>query len=136
MIVMGYLHWTDGDGTKKTFHQDLKPFDVVFNADWLRTIVPPRTKTVPMNDVPASFLEALAELAGAFRLYRETVGHDAVLVGGAATVLYTAGAFSSGDFAFIVIAEQVFGNVMATFGFFKKTRTGRFHLVNPHPQHP
>lgn len=133
---MGYLHWTDGDGTKKTFHQDLKPFDVLFNADWLRTIVPPRTKTVPMNDVPASFLEALAELAGAFRLYRETVGHDAVLVGGAATVLYTAGAFSSGDFDFVVIDDQVFGNVMAKCGFIKETRSGRLHIGYYHPQHP
>jgi len=72
-----------------------------------------------MNDVPASFLEALAELAGAFRLYRAAVGHDAVLVGGAATVLYTAGAFSSGDFDFVIIDDAVFGDSMIEQGFIK-----------------
>ncbi|AQS85348.1 MAG: hypothetical protein ABF876_01110 [Acetobacter aceti] len=86
--------------------------------------------------IPISFLDALSELAGVFGIYKQETGHDAVLVGGAATVLYTAGVFSSGDFDFIVIDDALFEKAMLRSGFIKEDRQGRLRMGYYHPMHP
>jgi hypothetical protein len=48
--------------------------------------------------LPRDYLAALEILGRVFVAYRAKTGHSAVLVGGAATAIYTDGAFMSGDF--------------------------------------
>ncbi len=47
--------------------------------------------------LPDGYIAALEQLGTAFQTYYQRTGHHAVLVGGAATAIYTAGAFPSGD---------------------------------------
>lgn len=86
--------------------------------------------------VPEEFLAALEVLAGACATYRDITGTEAVLVGGAATVLYTEGAFNSGDFDLVAMNDPVFNQAMTAHGFKKEDRSGHLMFGFYHPDHP
>ena len=54
--------------------------------------------------LPDDYIAALERLAFAFTSYRQRTGGTAVLVGGAATAIYTAGQFPSADFDIVAAA--------------------------------
>ena len=86
--------------------------------------------------LPPAYLLALELLGQVFLAYEETSGHPAVLVGGAATAIYTDGAFMSGDFDIVVGADETFADLMKQFGFVKEDRLGFLHVGYYHPAHP
>ncbi len=86
--------------------------------------------------MPDGYLEALQRLALALADYHARTGDDAVLVGGAAVTLYTAGWFPSGDFDLVAASTTVFDAVMAGQGFRPEDRPGRLRIGYHHPDHP
>jgi hypothetical protein len=72
----------------------------------------------------ADYLAALEVLARVFTAYREKTGHTAVLVGGAATAIYTAGQFPSGDFDIVAHDDAAFEAAMLAHGFNKEDQPG------------
>lgn len=68
-------------------------------------------------EFPADYLEALDALGVAFSGYEAETGAVAVLVGGAATALQTAGAFMSADFDVIAADDDAFARAMISAGF-------------------
>ncbi|WP_261763204.1 hypothetical protein [Asaia bogorensis] len=89
-----------------------------------------------LMSIPDDFWHCLDALGIVCEAYRSGTGHDAVLVGGAATVIYTAGAFSSGDFDFVVINDQAFDQAMIASGFRREDRCGKLRVGYYHPDHP
>ena len=86
--------------------------------------------------IPKDFEEALCKLAEACGIYKELTGALAVLVGGAATAIYTAGRFMSGDFDIVAADDESFDNAMSHTGFVKEHRSGRLLIGYYHPDHP
>ncbi len=67
--------------------------------------------------LPADYLDALGKLATAFAAYEASTGRSAVLVGGGAAALHTAGAFMSSDFDIVAGDDEAFAGAMAEAGF-------------------
>ena len=86
--------------------------------------------------LPASYIAALARLGRVFQAYRARTGHTAVPVGGAATAIYTAGMFPSGDFDVVAANGAGFDAVMVGHGFIREHRAGRLLIGFYHPDHP
>ncbi|MGA9868445.1 MAG: hypothetical protein WBQ75_18620 [Acetobacteraceae bacterium] len=88
---------------------------------------------MPLAPEYTAILEVLAE---ACSLYRQKTGHDAVLVGGAATAIYTDGAFPSGDFDFVTADDAAFRKALRETGFRPERRAGHLLIGFYHPNHP
>lgn len=86
--------------------------------------------------LPDSYIAALTYLGRAFEAYQARTGYSAVLVGGAATAIYTAGLFPSGDFDVVAASDTEFNKVMVEHGFIKEHRTGRLLMGFYHPDCP
>lgn len=86
--------------------------------------------------LPDSYIAALTHLGRAFQAYQARTGDSAVLVGGAATAIYTAGMFPSGDFDVVAASDSAFDAIMVEHGFVKEHRAGRLLLGFYHPDHP
>jgi len=86
--------------------------------------------------LPKDFENALCKLADACTLYRQTTGYLAVLVGGAATAIYTAGRFMSGDFDIVAADDASFDAAMTSTGFVREYRDGHLLIGYHHPDHP
>jgi hypothetical protein len=63
-------------------------------------------------------------LAKACTLYRNLTGWDVVLVGGAATAIYSSGLFPSGDFDMIASADEALADALRQSGFLKEDSGG------------
>ncbi len=88
---------------------------------------------MPLAPEYTAILEVLAE---ACRLYKQKTGRNAVLVGGAATAIYTDGAFPSGDFDFVASDDAAFREAMQETGFCPERRAGHLLIGFYHPDHP
>lgn len=86
--------------------------------------------------LPDGYIAALALLGRVFRAYQARTGHSAVLVGGAATAIYTAGMFPSGDFDVVAGSTSAFDEVMFEHGFVREDRAGHLLVGFYHPDHP
>jgi hypothetical protein len=86
--------------------------------------------------IEASYLAALGTLCRAFAAYQKHVGHPAVLVGGAAVTIYTAGAFQSGDFDIVATDDEAFEYCLLAEGFLKESRAGYLQIGYHHNGHP
>jgi hypothetical protein len=82
------------------------------------------------------YLAVLERLALVCERYRALTRADAVLVGGAATAIYTSGVFPSGDFDFVAGNDAAFANAVASFGFRREDRPGFLKVGYYHPDHP
>jgi hypothetical protein len=86
--------------------------------------------------LPDDYIAALETLSLVFTSYRNATGSDAVLVGGAATAIYTAGLFPSGDFDIVAARDEAFDQVMLSHGFRAEDRSGHLLVGYYHPDHP
>lgn len=86
--------------------------------------------------LPVDYVELLEILAAAFSLYTEKSGATAVLVGGAATAIVTAGSFMSGDFDIVAGDDAAFHDAMLATGFLPEDRVGHLLRGYYHPAHP
>ncbi len=86
--------------------------------------------------LPPDYLAALEALAGAFGAYRAATGSYAVLVGGAAAAIHTAGLFPSGDFDVVAGNDVAFEAAMLARGFLKEERDAFLRTGFYHPNHP
>ena len=86
--------------------------------------------------LPDDYMPALELLAKVFEEYHRRTGGHAALVGGAATAIYTAGAFPSADFDIVAAASDVFDEILLAHGFRREERTGRLRMGFYHPDHP
>lgn len=86
--------------------------------------------------LPDDYIAALERLAFAFTSYRQRTGGAAVLVGGAATAIYTGGQFPSADFDVVAVGDQQFNAAMAEHGFQREDRPGHLLIGFYHPDHP
>ena len=85
--------------------------------------------------LPADYLAVLEHLGRAFLAYRRATSTDAVLVGGAATALSTAGAFMSADFDVVAAEDQAFAAAMKHAGFIAENGTGHLAGGFYHPNY-
>jgi hypothetical protein len=83
-----------------------------------------------------SYQRALEALAKACTVYRDLTGRDVVLVGGAATAIYSSGLFPSGDFDVIASADEALDDALRQSGFLKEDRAGFLQVGYYHPEHP
>lgn len=67
--------------------------------------------------LPPDYVDALGAVAKAFDAYEAETGNVAVLVGGAAAAIHTAGTFMSADFDVVAASDDAFANAMASAGF-------------------
>jgi hypothetical protein len=86
--------------------------------------------------LPPDYLAALGNLAKAFAAYEAETGASAVLVGGAAAAIHTAGAFMSADFDIVAASDDAFARAMAAAGFQSDPKAGHglggwFHPDSP-----
>ncbi len=81
-------------------------------------------------------MAALMPLSRVFEAYAKITGHSPVLVGGAATAIYTAGMFPSGDFDVVAASDNTFNNAMLDQGFIRENRAGKLQIGFYHPSHP
>src|ERR1700761_1946162 len=86
-----------------------------------------------LND---DYISALVTLAHACDRYRAMTGGEVVLVGGAATVLYTDGEFMSGDFDLVAAADGALEAAMTEAGFKREDQIGYLLRGFYHPAHP
>ena len=86
--------------------------------------------------LPPSYRAILDCLARACLSYRQRTGGNAVLVGGAATALYTSGAFPSFDFDVVAGMNEEFAAAMLQHGFKREDRPGHLLVGFYHPDHP
>lgn len=86
--------------------------------------------------LPTSFIDALVTLATACEAYRRATGCVAILVGGAATAIYTAGAFMSGDFDLVAADDAALDAALRGSGFRREDRHGHLLVGYYHPSHP
>jgi hypothetical protein len=86
--------------------------------------------------LPVDYIELLEILAIAFSRYRERSGASAVLVGGAATAIVTAGSFMSGDFDVVAADDTAFDDAMLATGFLPEDRLGHLLRGFYHPGYP
>ena len=92
-----------------------------------------REAGLPLAD---DYTAALLTLGEAFDHYTTATGLTAVLVGGAATAIYTDGAFPSGDFDVAAADDAAFDAAMRSRGFVRENRAGRLRIGYYHPAHP
>jgi hypothetical protein len=85
---------------------------------------------------PDDYIAALEQLAMVFTTYREQTGNDAVLVGGAATAIYTGGQFQSGDFDVVAANDHAFKAAMIAHGFRPEDAAGYLLGGFYHPDFP
>lgn len=81
------------------------------------------------------FLSALNQLSKATTNYEVKTKNKVVLVGGAATAIYTDGSFNSNDFDLIACDDDEFEKSMSEFGFIKEDRSGYLMVGWYHPDH-
>lgn len=81
------------------------------------------------------YAAALMPLGRAFEAYAKVTGHSPVLVGGAATAIYTAGQFPSGDFDVVAARDKAFNAAMLEHGFIHEDRPGKLKVGFYHPDH-
>ena len=86
--------------------------------------------------LPPSYRAVLDCLARACSSYRQRTGSNAVLVGGAATALYTSGAFPSFDFDIVAGVNEEFAAAMLRHDFKREDRPGHLLVGFYHPDHP
>ncbi|HBK08763.1 MAG TPA: hypothetical protein DDZ81_23390 [Acetobacteraceae bacterium] len=86
--------------------------------------------------LPETYLAALEQLALVFESYHRSTGGDAVLVGGAAVAIFTAGQFPSADFDVVASADTEFERAMTDHGFVREDRSGYLRIGFYHPDHP
>ena len=86
--------------------------------------------------LPDDYLAVLEHLGEAFAAYRRATSADAILVGGAATALSTAGAFMSADFDVIATDDEAFAAAMTHAGFIGEGGTGHLAGGFYHPLYP
>jgi hypothetical protein len=86
--------------------------------------------------LPEGYLTVLERLGRVFGAYHQHTGDRAVLVGGAATVIYTAGTFLSADFDIVASASDAFDVALIAEGFRREERTGHLMVGFYHPDHP
>jgi hypothetical protein len=86
--------------------------------------------------LPEGYIAALEQLASAFATYNANTGGNAVLVGGAATAIYTAGQFPSGDFDIVAANDAAFESAMLGCGFLREDRAGHLLVGFYHPSYP
>lgn len=82
------------------------------------------------------YILALEKLSLVFATYQALTGGVAVLVGGAAAAIYTAGQFPSGDFDVVAVADDGFKEAMVKHGFLPEDRQGYLLIGFYHPDHP
>lgn len=75
--------------------------------------------------LPEDFIQALRKLAEACGTYRRSTGSRAILVGGAAAAIYTAGQFMSGDFDLVASDDAGLDAAMISAGFVREDRAGQ-----------
>lgn len=85
---------------------------------------------------PAGYLEALETLAIACEEYHALTGGCAIVVGGTAAALYSAGEFQTGDFDLIAADDVSFDRAMIASGFVREDRLGHLAVGYYHPAHP
>lgn len=86
--------------------------------------------------LPDDYIAALERLALVFNDYHRRTGSRAVLVGGAAAAIYTAGRFPSGDFDVVAAWDDAFEIAMLDHGFLREDQPGFLKLGFYHPGHP
>jgi hypothetical protein len=86
--------------------------------------------------LPDDYLVALEHLGRVFVAYEAETGSPAVLVGGAATAIYTGGAFLSGDFDIVASSDETLAALFTRFGFRKEERAGHLLIGFYHPDYP
>ena len=86
--------------------------------------------------LPDDYIAALERLAVVFATYRGQSGTDAVLVGGAAVAILTAGLFPSGDFDVVAARDDDFERAMLQHGFRREDRPGQLKIGYYHQEHP
>ena len=86
--------------------------------------------------LPVDYVELLEVLAAAFSLYTKKSGATAVLVGGAATAIVTAGSFMSGDFDVVASDDDAFHDAMLATGFVPEDRVGHLSRGFYNPDFP
>lgn len=86
--------------------------------------------------LPDDYLRVLELLGRAFTTYKAATSVDAVLVGGAATAIQTAGAFMSADFDVVAADDAAFARAMAQSGFVAESGIGHLAGGYHHPRHP
>lgn len=96
---------------------------------------------MPEGDSPdrwllPGYVAALALLGRVFRRYEAATGSPAILVGGAAAALYTAGRFPSADFDIVAAHDVAFHAAMLAEGGIPEGRHGRLLIGYYHPAHP
>lgn len=82
------------------------------------------------------YLAVLERLGRVFDAYHWHTGSRAILVGGAATAIYTAGAFSSADFDIVAAASEAFDAALIAEGFRREDRLGHLRVGFYHPDYP
>lgn len=85
--------------------------------------------------LPEDYLRALTTLGEVFASYERRTGRSAVLVGGAAAAIYSAGEFQSGDFDIVAFSDDDFQKAMAEHGFLPEDRVGQLKIGFYHPDH-
>jgi hypothetical protein len=86
--------------------------------------------------LPEDFSAALNALGEACKCYYDRTGSVAVLVGGAATAILTAGGFMSADFDVLAGRTQEFETILGELGFIQEDWTGYLRVGFYHPKHP
>jgi hypothetical protein len=86
--------------------------------------------------LPDTYIAALERLGLVFASYHRMTGGDAVLVGGAAVAILTAGMFPSADFDVVASADPEFETSMAEHGFLREDRPGYLRIGFYHLDHP
>jgi len=86
--------------------------------------------------LPSDYLAILEYVARACLSYRDRSGSNAILVGGAATALYTDGMFPSADFDLVAGRDQDFADAMMLHGFKPEDRPGHLLVGFYHPDFP
>lgn len=72
--------------------------------------------------LPDDHMSALELLGRVFAAYAQETDGSAVLVGGAATAIYTAGAFASADFDVVASNDDKLNELFSRFGFVREDR--------------
>lgn len=86
--------------------------------------------------LPPDYVGALGNVAKAFAAYEANTGNVAVLVGGAAAAIHTAGTFMSADFDVVAASDDAFADAMASAGFLSDPQAVHGFCGWYHPEFP
>ncbi len=89
-----------------------------------------------MESLSPEYVAALLALGRVCEAYRQRVGANAYLVGGAAVAIFTDGTFHSADFDLVVAADDAFHEILLAHGFVPEDRQGKLRVGYYHPDHP